>query len=273
MSSRRHRRASQCVDETSRVSKPPLSNMPGALVFDLDNTLAASKQAITSAMGAAIGELLSRTVVAVVSGGKLQQLTKQVANRLPKRADVSKLYLLPTSGAALFAYENGAWKSRNEDVIQKSEAKRVMKILETAARATGCIEFDQPSFGPRIEYRGSQISLSALGQRAPASRKKAWDPDRVRRQKLQKAIAMALPDYTVRSGGLTTIDVTHKGIDKAYGIRTLSAQLGIPLDRMLYVGDALYPGGNDEVVIPTGIPTRSVRDPNETLAFIHELLS
>ena len=73
-------------------------------------------------------------------------------------------------------------------------------------------------------------------------------------------------------GGMTTVDITHKGINKAYGVRWLSEKLGIPAGEMLYVGDALFEGGNDIVVIPTGIQTRSVSGPPETLAVIEELL-
>jgi hypothetical protein len=41
---------------------------------------------------------------------------------------------------------------------------------------------------------------------------------------------------------------------------------------MLFVGDALYPGGNDEVVISTGAQTRSTSGPPETNKIIEELL-
>jgi hypothetical protein len=42
---------------------------------------------------------------------------------------------------------------------------------------------------------------------------------------------------------------------------------------MLYVGDALYPGGNDEVVILTGVQTRAVANPTETETIIDEILA
>jgi hydroxymethylpyrimidine pyrophosphatase-like HAD family hydrolase len=223
-------------------------------------------------MGETLADLLEQCIAVVISGGKLEQLAKQVADRLPERADRNRLYLMPTSGAALAAFENGSWVVLKEERIPEDEADRVMKVMDATARATGYIDFDEGSYGPRLEYRGSQISLSALGQLAPVNKKEAWDPDRSKRMALQAAMAEALPDYNVRSGGLTTIDVTYKGIDKAYGIRVFSAYRDIPIDQMLYVGDALYPGGNDEVVIQTGIPTHSVADADDTLHFIRDLL-
>ena len=81
-----------------------------------------------------------------------------------------------------------------------------------------------------------------------------------------------MPDVEVLIGGMTTIDVTKKGIDKSYGVLWLSKHLNIPVAEMLYVGDALYPGGNDAVVIPTGIQTHITSGPGETTLIIDRLL-
>lgn len=250
-----------------------MSPLPDVVVFDLDNTLAESKQPVTEGMAEALAALLAHTHVAIISGGKLEQLTTQVADLLPPGADRARLLLLPTSGAALAAYQDGTWKVLQEERIPPDAAREVMETLESVAHATGCIDFTTPSYGPRIEYRGAQISLSALGQEAPIEAKERWDPDRVKRQALEAALTPALPDYDVKSGGLTTIDVTAKGVNKASGVRTLATHLGIPLTRMLYIGDALYPGGNDEVVTQTGIATRPVANPHETLQVIRDLIA
>ena len=42
---------------------------------------------------------------------------------------------------------------------------------------------------------------------------------------------------------------------------------------MIYVGDALYEGGNDTVVIPTGVHARSVSGPAGTETLIDEMLA
>jgi hypothetical protein len=42
---------------------------------------------------------------------------------------------------------------------------------------------------------------------------------------------------------------------------------------MLYVGDALFPGGNDEIVKETGIPTQQVSGPAETKEIIEKVLA
>ena len=48
------------------------------------------------------------------------------------------------------------------------------EVIEAAIIETGAIDLTAESWGPRIEYRGSQVTLSALGQQAPVAEKKAW---------------------------------------------------------------------------------------------------
>lgn len=65
-------------------------------------------------------------------------------------------------------------------------------------------------------------------------------------------------------GGSTSIDVTKPGIDKAYGIRKLREVLGISLKKMIFIGDALFAGGNDDPADEAGVVSSPVRGPNET---------
>jgi hypothetical protein len=73
-------------------------------------------------------------------------------------------------------------------------------------------------------------------------------------------------------GGITTIDVTHKGIDKAYGIRQMEKYLKVKIKDMLFVGDAIYPHGNDYAAVKTGIDYIKVEGPSQTKKVIKEIL-
>jgi hypothetical protein len=90
---------------------------------------------------------------------------------------------------------------------------------------------------------------------------------------LKELLDPQLPECEVLLGGATTIDITKRGVDKSYGVTWLSKHLNIPTLEMLYVGDALYEGGNDHVVIKTGIQTRAVSGPPETVQVLDELLA
>ena len=246
---------------------------PRAIVFDLDETLAESKQPVSPEMGGRLALLLGRMPVAVISGGKYEILLANVANRLPYGAWVQNLYLLPTCGAALFENRDDAWRTVYAELLTDTDMDVIVRGIERAIEKTGLIDLSSHSYGERIEKRGSQVTLSALGQSAPLPEKLAWDPERTKRPLLRDAIAAELPQFGVKTGGATSFDITKPGIDKAYGVRKLSEHLSIPISEMLYVGDALFPGGNDEVVKETGIPTREVSNPEQTLKVIDEILA
>ena len=73
------------------------------------------------------------------------------------------------------------------------------------------------------------------------------------------AVAALLPDLEVRSGGSTSVDITRKGIDKAYGTTRLMEILGVGTDEILFFGDRLDEGGNDRPVQDLGIDSVHVR--------------
>lgn len=242
------------------------------IVFDLDGTLARSKQPVAREMANLFTQLLTKTKIAVISGGAFPQFEKQVVAQLPKDAALENLFILPTSGSALYEFKKGNWEKVYEEHIPQNEVIRVEEVVRAVCEKTGLIDFSTEAFGPRIEYRGSQITLSALGQLAPLEAKEAWDPDKSKRRTLAEAIAERLPEFTVTMGGMTSIDITKKGIDKAYGVYQLANRLHIPESSMLYVGDQLVAGGNDEAVYTTEARVRAVQDPEETLLVIRALL-
>lgn len=246
--------------------------IPKLIIFDLDGTLAESKQPISREMAAKLVELLERTKVAIISGGALPQFLKQVVARLPADANVHNLYLLPTSGAALYEWQHGDWRKIYEETLKEPEILKIEAAMRAAVNETGLIDFSKPSHGAYIERRGGQVSLSALGQQAPLALKKEWDPDKAKRHALQAAIARRLPDFSAGMGGATTIDVTKKGVDKAYGLRQLCHLLNIQESAALYVGDELERGGNDEPVFKADVPTRAVTAPIDTYHLIDALL-
>lgn len=247
--------------------------IPKLVIFDLDGTLAESKQPLTSEMALRLSRLLAVTRVAVVSGGGLPQFLSQIVARLPEHTNLAHLYLLPTSGAALYEYKDGEWAKVYEERLSEKDAAAIEAAMREAAKETGIIDFREHSYGKRIEYRGSQVTLSALGQQAPIVLKRSWDPYHAKRQALRAAIALRLPDFLVTVGGSTSIDVTREGIDKAYGVHQLCERLHLSEKEALYVGDELGKGGNDEAVYKTAVETKSVGSPFDTACLIDSMLA
>lgn len=244
--------------------------MKRLIVFDLDGTLALSKAALDDEMAALLKRLLAVIKVAIISGGDSPQFQTQVIDRLPAGSDLANLSLQPTSGTKFFRYD-GQWNKLYSDDLSDDQKKKIEDALESAVKATGF----QPeeTWGERIEDRGTQITYSALGQQAPLDAKEKWDPDFAKRKAIKAILDTTIPEFSVRLGGTTSIDVTRPGIDKAYGIRKLRDVLGIPISEMLFIGDAVFPGGNDYAAVEAGTDTIQVRDPNETKSVVQAIIA
>jgi HAD superfamily hydrolase (TIGR01484 family) len=235
--------------------------MKRLIVFDLDGTLAESKQTLDDEMALLLARLLAVVQVAVISGGDWPQFQTQVLARLHTGTPLTGLSLLPTCGAKFFRFE-GAWRRLYSEEFSAAERAQVLQALEVSIRASECAA--PKVWGDTIQDRGSQITFSALGQRAPLAEKAAWDPDFARRSRMKALLDADLPGFSVRLGGMTSVDVTRRGIDKGYGIGKLEATLGVPVRDMIYVGDALFAGGNDRPAADAGTRWIQVRGPEET---------
>ena len=244
--------------------------MKKLIVFDLDGTLAESKASLDAEMAKLLTALLGIVKVAVISGGDWPQFEKQVLSNLPHDERLKNLSLLPTCGTKFYQYA-GDWKKIYSEDFTADEKKKIISSLKQALEAAGFKV--EKVWGETIEDRGSQITFSALGQQAPIEEKKKWDADFAKRKKIKALLDKLIPEFSVRLGGTTSVDVTKPGIDKAYGIRKLRDILGIAIDEMIFVGDALFPGGNDYPAKEAGVLSIRVRDPNESKRVIEAIIA
>jgi HAD superfamily hydrolase (TIGR01484 family) len=240
------------------------------VVFDLDGTLAESKSSIDAEMAKLLDALLSVVKVAVISGGAWLQFAEQVLAHLTPGDRLKNLSLLPTCGTKFYRYES-KWELLYSEDFTDAEKKKIIgslrKVMESSDCQVGKV------WGDVIEDRGSQITFSALGQQAPLPEKKKWDPDFTKRQRMKVVLDKLIPEFSVRLGGATSIDVTRHGIDKAYGIRKLRDVRGIPIPEMIFIGDAIFPGGNDYPAKEAGALSVQVRDPHETKRVIETIIA
>ncbi len=245
--------------------------MKKLIVFDLDGTLAESKAAIDKEMAHLFSGLLEVAKVAIISGGDWPQFEKQVIAHLPKDAKLSRLSILPTCGTKYYQYKSARWKKIYSEDFTADEKKKIIDSLNQAVEKSG-FKADK-IWGDQIEDRDSQITFSALGQKAPLEPKKAWDPDFKKRKKIKVILDKLIPEFAVHLGGATSIDITKPGIDKAYGMYKLRETLKIKIKQMLFMGDALFDGGNDQPARTTGAYCIQVRDPQETKRVIEGVIA
>ena len=249
-----------------------MSSFPRLIAFDLDDTLAPSKSPLDPRMAVLLAKLLERVEVCVISGGQFSQFKMQVIDMLPELGGdaMSRLHLMPTCGTQYYRYDGG-WNQIYAQNLSEDEKERALRVVEGVARDLGYWETE--TWGPILEDRGSQITFSALGQAAPVSAKVAWDPAGHKKNRLREGVQALLPDLEVRSGGSTSVDITRRGIDKAYGIRRLAEMTKIGLRDMLFIGDRLDVDGNDYPVKALGVPTHAVSDWEDTSKWLSEFLA
>ena len=250
------------------------------IAFDLDGTLTESKQTMTPEMAVLLSTLATSEQsrkVAIISGGSFEQFKKQLAPIFAGTllaSDLSHFILLPTSGSQRYEYDqaDNEWKITDKEEMSKEIKEKIFEAFEKI-QSIGIYEIPTEKFGERVEERGTQITFSAFGQEAPIEKKRLWDPDQSKRKKIKEALELLLPEVDVAIGGMTSIDVLHKGFNKAVGLRRLLTKLDFKLEDIIFVGDAVFPGGNDYSPSQMGIETVSIANPGETASLINRWLA
>lgn len=250
------------------------------IAFDLDGTLAPSKSPLPDRIGLLLNQLLDHFMVCVVSGGRFEQFQKQLlANKNLDQAKFSRLHLMPTCGTRyyIFDQELKTWEKLYAEDLSTSEKAKIIAVLNKAADKLGYRELKV--YGEVIEDRESQISFSALGQDIVSvlgeeglRLKEQWDPDNSKKEKIRAFSAPLLPEFEVKSGGLSTVDITKPGIDKAYGMKKLMERLNLKKEDILFIGDRLGEGGNDYPVKAMGIDSLEISTWQETAVAIQAIL-
>ncbi|MDB5170453.1 MAG: family hydrolase [Candidatus Saccharibacteria bacterium] len=247
--------------------------MKKLIAFDLDGTLAESKSPLPDRMSELLNELLDHFQVCVISGGKFGQFEKQLLGNLKAEpAKLERLHLMPTCGTRYFTFNlvKNDWEQVYAEDFTEAEKAEIITALTEGVKRAG---FDKEKlWGEQIEDRGSQITFSALGQEAPIDAKEEWDPDNTKKLKVRGIVAEMIPQFEVRAGGSTSIDITKLGIDKAYGMTKLMDILQIGKDDILFMGDRLQEGGNDYPVKAMGIDSLEVSHWQDTARSLQAIL-
>lgn len=250
------------------------------IIFDMDGTLTPTKSPIHRDMVDLLAKLLAVKKVAVIGGGKYALFREQFLDSFKKPKELlENLFIFPTTSTSFYRYKNG-WKKVYAHELSFSEIKKIKKAFGKVFREVGYAH-PKKVYGRIIEDRGTQVTFSALGQDVVAELgekegvrlKTKWKEENTPlKLKMAKLLRRKLPGLAVQAAGFTSIDVTGKGIDKAYGIRQIEKHLKVPRRDMLFVGDAIFPGGNDYAAVRTGVDYVQVSGPEEAKKLIKFLL-
>lgn len=242
------------------------------IIFDLDGTLTESKCNMTLSMGRLLSKLSKKYKIGVISGASLKQFKSQFVKYLPVSTNFTNLYILPMNGSELLkGVSKKNWKLVYSKHLSKNENLSIKKAFE---KTLSEINYKPKKIcGPLLEYRGGQVTFSALGMNTPVLKKKKWDPDQKKRKKIVRILKKHLKNFEIGIGGTTSIDVTKKGITKAYGVGEMLSYVKLKKTEAVFFGDAVFPGGNDSSVKLLGVKSLRVFSPRDTEKFIRKFIS
>lgn len=246
------------------------------IAFDLDNTLACSRKPMVPEIASVLSKLINIMPVAIITGGSLELVKSQVIDVLKNNTCRTHLHIMPTNGTSYYRIDSdGILRCVYEHKIDETRAKYVISVMRDCAKNMGLLKTpgDSNLWGEQIEYRGSQITFSALGQLAPLESKKAWDPTGKLQSELTAMVAEALPDFAVRAGGETSVDVVSRGDNKAEALNSLAQSFEVDICSITFIGDRMTPEGNDYPTCLTGALAVKVSNPSDTLELCKKVLA
>jgi HAD superfamily hydrolase (TIGR01484 family) len=239
------------------------------IAFDVDGTLTASKTLITDSMADLVKKLVREKMVIAIAGGSFEQMKTQFLppflNDESMIPFIRNFTLLPTSGSQRYEYDEAkkAWVLADKEPLDDKLKMKAIKLLEEIINDPTYGIPPNP-FGKIIEDRDTQITFTPNGQQAPVALKLAFDPDRKKREKIKARLEPQLPEVTILINGTSSIDILPKDFNKAVGLTRFLNKAGFQKSDVIFIGDGLWPGGNDYSVYEAGFETIAVKSPEET---------
>ena len=258
--------------------------MKKVLSFDIDQTLNIAKTPVPDEIADLLTACLDHFEICPISGQKFDQFLIQIVNRLVERgakpSQLEHLHLFVAQGTQYYrynaksdTYSEDNWEQVYNFPLKDEEVAKITNAIETAAKELGYWEEDKLQPGDEIiENRLSQVTFSALGQKAGTEEKYAWDPDTKKREKIVARAKELAPEFDYEIGGTTSINAITPGMNKQFGMNKLLEQLNVEKSDILYFGDMTQPGGNDYPVVQMGIDTITVRSHEDTAFALRGIL-
>ena len=253
--------------------------MKKILSFDVDQTLNIAKTPISDEIADLLVECLNHFEICPISGQKFEQFLVQIVNRLVEHGatpeHLSHLHLFVAQGTQYYRFDKtlNTWHQIYNYPLSNENVVKITTSIEQAAKELGFWEEDKLQEGDEIiENRLSQVTFSALGQKAGTEEKYAWDPDCKKREKIIARCQELAPEFGYEIGGTTSINAFKPGTNKEFGMNHLLEELGVEKSDVLYFGDMTQPGGNDYPIVKMGIKTITVRSHEDTAFALRGIL-
>ncbi len=232
------------------------------LAFDLDGTLTLSKSKIKKKMKKLLLDLSNFYFIFIIGGGRKKEIERQIEDLR------DYVFLGAVSGTRIYKKGKLILKEKN---MTKKQIELIKKNLKFYLKS---LKLNFKTFGRRIDFRGSQLTFSFLGVKAPLEEKLKFSKldEKIKiRKKLIYYMKKRLKNIDSSIGGLTSVDFNLKNQNKGSMILKLAKFLGIKKREILFFGDKIFPYGNDYSVFKKGIECILVKNPEETFKILKKI--
>ena len=218
--------------------------MKKIICFDLDGTLAPSKERLDDEMVDLVNQLLEKYYMSVITWWWPDRFQRQIFDYITTDEKLlNKFIACPNCGTKMLRFENWEWNKLYSLDFTPKEKK---KILDSMNEVMDLLNLrPEKTWWEIVEDRWSQITFSALWQQAPLQEKQFWDPDFKKRNIIKAELEKRIPEFSINSGWTTSIDITMKWVDKAFAIRKIMENNPFELEDILFIWDAIFPWWND----------------------------
>ncbi len=239
--------------------------MKTALALDIDNTLTPPRQPITKPMAEVLGRL--HVPFYVAAGSHLSLLQEQFFRPLYDFGFCKQFDAFVGNGAMRYHCDYSREMSIElvsefniREYLGDTDYNCLLKVLsETLKMEKFQLPVDLNILTDRIVDRGSMINMCPIGRMeqegsdAQLNRNKFVEFDKANgyRKKILHYLNKELSSLIhgkqlhITLGGQTSFDIGIAGEDKTKPVRTL---LNNGFERVIFIGDALFEGGNDAAV-------------------------
>ncbi len=234
-------------------------------IFDVDNTIADSYGPVHKNNAKIICNLLKVGKIVIFATDRSRNLIEEkVLALLPcDKKYFSQIHLLPAGGAAMYSWKEKDWVEIFAERMDSAQENTIVKMYKKALTTVDKNLLDtEPSI---LNKNSLMLSCSALLPTASKQERLHWDPDQSKRKKIIQLIQNKLRGFDIGIGGSATINITMPQVNKAYGVEKLFKILDLSKRDSIFVGDAIYPGGNDYCMLETNIDTIPVENPDDTV--------
>src|SRR3989338_6768502 len=230
------------------------------IVADVDETICESCQEISPEMAQKINSLIKAGYqFAFISGTPIKELKRMISGKLTE-----KHHLLGNNGTNYVACSKQEFSEVYNYPFTSEEKQEIMAAFEKLIKTENLISLTTAE--DQLQDRGSQITLSILGRNAPTALKAQYDPNGKIRTRFIECLQKYLrpENYDLKIGGTTSIDVTRRGHDKAWGMKQFLVHNNFSLSEVVFFGDKIYHYGNDYEVSKY-VDCMAVKNPQDTL--------